>query len=147
MSVILRAAAAHGIFLGGAESGDGLARIQDSCAGACHGVHVTTGGSCRGRQGLEEVQRGSLAGQQSPGRTLQATNVGSRCYVLTIGAVPVHRHVRVEVTENLGKPGGTAEYAALPRAHACLGGNILRDQFGGQIARTDILLERLRYGL
>ena len=59
----------------------------------------------------------------------------------------MHRHGRVELTENLGKPGGTAEYAALPRAHACLGGNILRDQFGGQITRTDILLKRLRYGL
>ena len=60
------AAAADGVLLEGPQAGRGLARVEDRDAGAGDRVDEATGERGDAGQAAEEVERGSLAGEDRP---------------------------------------------------------------------------------
>ena len=61
--MILRAAAARRVFLCEAQSRHRLARVENPGAGARHRLDIATGGARGGREGLQKIERGTLAGE------------------------------------------------------------------------------------
>ena len=65
-AMIGSSAALHGILFKDAKTGHGLARIQDMCVGAMHGVHVCPRERCDAAEMLHQVEDHTLAAQQHP---------------------------------------------------------------------------------
>jgi hypothetical protein len=62
--MVVAAAAAHGVFIEHAQSGDGLARIQDARLGAVNGVHELAGIGGDPAQPLQKIEDDALAAEQ-----------------------------------------------------------------------------------
>ena len=69
-SMVAAAAAEHGVFLRQAQSGQGLARVENPGAGTFYGVHVAPCPRRGPGQRLQEIQRCALAAEQRAGRAL-----------------------------------------------------------------------------
>ena len=105
LAVIRGPAAAHGVLLRTAQSGDRLARVEDPAAraGNCRDVALRDG---RGRRKqLQEVQRGALPGQQRACRPCQLAQHRLGGHRRALCVEPAYLHRRVELTEGLIEPG------------------------------------------
>ncbi|MOA58078.1 hypothetical protein D3C78_1824020 [compost metagenome] len=70
--VVLATATGDGIFLGVAQAGQRLAGVEQAAFGACQLGNITGGEGRDAGEGLHEVQGVALAGQQHPGRAVEA---------------------------------------------------------------------------
>ena len=62
-AVVVTAATGHGVLLRETQSGDRLACVENPGLGALDSRDVSGGDGCRRREGLQEIQGGSFAGQ------------------------------------------------------------------------------------
>jgi hypothetical protein len=140
-AVVFTAAAAHGVFLRGAQARQGFAGVEDDGARTGHGLHVTTGDGGGAGQGLQEIERRALAGKQGARRAFERAQHLVGAHGLGVVHQPFHANPAIELAEDLVKPGLTAKYRVVTRDDLCLrrlaGGNQRR----GEVAAAEILFQ------
>ena len=144
-AVVLPATAGYRVLLCQAQAGQRLARVQDARARALHHLHEAPRLGRRGREGLQEVERRALAGEDGARRSFQAAEHGLGRDLRTLGDLPGHRHRIVQLTEHLGEPGLAADHRLLAAEHVRAGLRPGGDQVRGEIAGADVLVQRTHH--
>jgi len=139
------AAAAHGIFLQGAQAGRGLAGIEDLRFRAGHGLDEEAGPGRHAGKLLEEIEGAPLGGQD---RARRAANLQRRFARLERGAVlrPGSQHQRdVLLAKDLFSHGQTGQDAGFLGENARRGLHLRLDAGQrGDVSRAAVLTQRAR---
>jgi len=144
-ALVLSAARAHRVFFGQAQAGQRLAGVEDGGARAGDGCDVRPGRRRHGRQGLQEIQRRPLGGEQCPGAALDLDQQVARCDRIALVHLPVEAAGRVQRAEAGVEPGPPGNHRRLARDDAGMGGLRGRKEAGGQVAAADVFRQRARY--
>ena len=93
-AMVLRAAAARGVFLREPQARQRLARVENPAAGAGDGFDVTMRGGGGRRQRLQEIERGAFAGEDGARGAGQSEHGLIRDNGLAVGRMPFERDRR-----------------------------------------------------
>lgn len=104
-------------------------------------VAVADGGGAR--EGLYEVERGSLSGQQAAGGAAQREQKIICLQCCTILRVPGYFYCRVQLLKYRFNPGLAAKYTGFPRNNSSFCDGIFINQLRGDVAIPDIFCQRL----
>ena len=140
-AVVVAAAAQHGVLLGGAKTGKGLAGVQNGDPGASDGIRVAACGGGGAHQGLQEIQGGALTGKDLAGIAVESAQGGVRSETVTVGHVPLDVNV-TQLAEHLISPGGATHDGAFPRDDGGFTGAVIVDQLGGDVPFANVFFQR-----
>ena len=132
-AMVLAAAAGDRVFLGIPQTGQGLAGVEQAALGAGQLGHVAGRDGGDAAEGLHEVQGIALAGQQYPGRAMEAKQFLIGGEQVSILHLPLHLHLAAELGEHFIHPGLAAENPGFPGDDAGAGLAIRRDQLGRDV--------------
>jgi hypothetical protein len=110
-AVVGAAAAGDGVFLRQAQAGQGLAGVDDACAGAGHGVDVEARDGGGGREQLQEIEGGALGGEQGAGVGFDFAQHLAGAMVSPSRSLPANHGQRIErrkQASNQAVPASTA---------------------------------------
>ena len=138
--VVLRAAAAHRVFLSETQAGQCLAGVEDPAAGPGDGIGVGACGGRGAREQLQEVQGRPLAREQCPRTQFQPAEHLARGDASAIGRGPVDARMRIEPAEHGLDVRAACEHGVLAR-HDAGAGRFVRHQQRSDVAWTDVLGE------
>ena len=137
----MAAPAENCIFLLDAQTGQGLAGIQHrNGETGDRGGKLSRACRCPG-EGLKVIHGRALAGQQSGRRPLDQRQTLPGADGGAVGDLPTDGDPGIEHAKHRLEPGASAEDRGLARDQLGPRALIARDQGGGEIAGTDILLE------
>ena len=146
-AVVEAAAAAHGIFLQGAQAGQGLAGADDARLGALHRLDQRRRGGGDAGQMAQEIQRHPLGGQDGAGRAADGGQQRAGCNVAAVrrGDLECERADRPAGTRPRRRSGRRWRRACAPpagRVAVCAGGN---GELAGDVAgAAQIFFQRAR---
>src|SRR5690348_4507282 len=143
-AVVVTAAAAHGVFLGEAQTRNGLAGVEDLRAGAGDRIGVAARHRGGAGKGLQEIERVPLARHQRARVAFHFAQHGIRGNAIAIAVVPMNAYIRIELAKALLRPRRAGKHRVLATNDVRVGARVGIDQRGGDIARTDVFGERAR---
>ena len=121
-ALVLSAAYAYCVFFGDAQAGQGFAGIQNGCAGAGYRLDIGPGGGGHRRQGLQEVQRRTLGGQQGAGIAVDFDQHTVGCDPVAFVDLPVEGASQVERLEAGVEPWPAGDHGGFAGDDAGAGG-------------------------
>ncbi len=141
-ALIFTAPGFHRIFLRGAQTRQGFARVHDFRPRAVNRIDKAPRCSRCRRQRLQEVQRWALGGQHCARVTIDAAKRLARIDLRAITRAPCDPRIGIECPEAGFEPRGSAQYRARPANQFGVRAIGLRNQRRGQIAAADVFIER-----
>src|SRR5271165_2815904 len=140
--MILTAADSHRVLLRGAQSGKGLAGIEQPARRALQELDIAAGGGSGAGQKLQKIECRAFAGQQRARRPGDAAQrlIGGRGGAFA--HPPFDAHGGIKPRKRALNVGNAAEHGIFPRDDGGLGACARWDQRGGQIAAANVLFER-----
>ena len=138
-AVVVAAATGHRVLLRQAQPGQGLAGVEQPHAGVRDQVDIVAGAGGGGREGLQQVQRRALPGEQAAGRALDLEEGLAGLEAVAVRGIPAQGDTGIQATEQLVDPGHAAQHAGLAGDHP--GRGVVRggNQPGGDVAGPDVL--------
>ncbi len=144
-AMVVATTANNGILLRSPQPRKRLARIQETHRQPRHRIGGAPRAGRGAREQLQIIERGPLAGEERAQATGERAEPLPRPHRLAIARLPVDTDLGIELTEDLIEPSAAAEHRVFTGDDLGARDRVRRQQAGGQIARADILRQRLAH--